>query len=91
MNEWFELATSPSVVRRASTYAVIVGTILITINHGDRILSGNLTGFRILQMGLTVMVPYCVSTLSSVQALRQMRRTLARMEESRPQAAPAPK
>jgi hypothetical protein len=89
MHEWFELATSPSVVRRAATYAVVVGTILVTINHGDRILAGTVSGFRFLQMGLTVMVPYCVSTLSSVQALRQMRRTLAERERVRPECAGA--
>ncbi|MGH9867210.1 MAG: nitrate/nitrite transporter NrtS [Candidatus Polarisedimenticolia bacterium] len=64
-----ELARSPVVVRRALKYAVIVGTVLIAINHGDAILHGTLDTGRLLRMGLTVMVPYIVSTLSSVEAM----------------------
>jgi hypothetical protein len=72
---WLQLATSAPVVRRALGYAVVVGSILILINHGDAILRGELGHVRILKMGLTVLVPYAVSTLSSVQAMRQMRRS----------------
>lgn len=49
-------------------YAVVVGTVLVAINHGDALLRGELDGLRLLRMGLTVMVPYVVSTLSSVGA-----------------------
>ena len=59
----------PSVVRRASYYAVVVGAILIFINHGDAFSSENVDGGRFARMGLTVMVPYIVSTLSSVGAM----------------------
>ncbi len=53
-------------------FGVIVGAILIAINHGDAILRGELTSTRWTKMGLTVLVPYTVSTLSSVLALREM-------------------
>jgi hypothetical protein len=59
------------VVRRGIAYAIIVGAILITINHGDAIVRGDVDSTRLLKMGLTVLVPYVVSTLSSVGALRQ--------------------
>lgn len=65
-----ELAFSRSVVRRALMYAVVVGAVLISINHGDAILRGEIDATRWLKMGLTLMVPYCVSTLSSVGAIR---------------------
>lgn len=71
MNETLRLALKPTTVRRALKYAVIVGLILISINHGDAILHGEVTRARILKMALTVMVPYVVSTLSSVGALRE--------------------
>src|SRR5262245_37982774 len=71
MKEWFQLAFQPSVVKRALRYAVIVGIILISINHLDAILRGEVTRGRLFKMGLTVVVPYVVSTLSSVGALRQ--------------------
>jgi hypothetical protein len=46
-----------------------VGSILIAINHGDAILSGELTRTNYLKMALTVVVPYVVSVLSSVGAM----------------------
>jgi len=71
---WLDLATSRPIVRRALGYAVVVGAILISINHGDAILRGELTRDRLLRMGLTVCVPYMVSTRSSVGAMRQRMR-----------------
>jgi len=70
MNAWLALAFAGPVVRRALKYAVIVGAVLITINHGDAILRGELNPGRLFRMALTVMVPYIVSTLSSVEATR---------------------
>ena len=64
------LALSPPVVRRAFGYAVVVGALLIAINHGDALLGGDVDAGRLWKMGLTVLVPYAVSTLSSVGALR---------------------
>ncbi len=70
-SEFLRLASQASVVRRALGYAVVVGSILIAINHGDAILASELTPARWWKMGLTVLVPYAVSTLSSVSAVRQ--------------------
>ncbi len=50
---------------------VIVGTILIAINYGDRIYAQSVTGTDFLKMTLTYLVPYCVSTWSAVEALRK--------------------
>jgi hypothetical protein len=69
MKEWFRLAIQPSIIKRSLKYAVVVGFILITINHGQAILRGEVTRGRLLQMALTVLVPYIVSTLSSVGTL----------------------
>ncbi len=68
MTEWLRLATRPSVMRRAVRYALGVGAILITINHGDAIVRGDVSTGRVLRMLLTVLVPYCVSTASAVGA-----------------------
>jgi len=75
MNAWFRLAVQPNVVKRALKFAFVVGMVLISINHGYAILHGQVTQGRILQMCLTVLVPYTVSTLSSVGAMREMART----------------
>jgi len=69
--QWCRLAISPSVVQRGLAYAVVVGAVLIVINHGEAILRGEITGSRLWRMGLTVLVPYVVSTLSSVGAMRR--------------------
>jgi hypothetical protein len=69
---WWQLVCDRTVVFRGLKYAVVVGTILVTINHGDAILRGDLTVGRLVRIGLTVLVPYCVSALSSVGAIRQM-------------------
>jgi hypothetical protein len=70
---WLSLAASPGVVRRALLMAAIVGALLIAINHGDALLRGEVDRSRLLRMALTLLVPYCVSTVSSVGAMRAMR------------------
>ena len=74
VREWLAVARDRSVVLRASKYAVVVGAVLITINHGDALLAGDVDVRRLLKMGLTVLVPYAVSTLSSVGATLALRR-----------------
>jgi len=61
-------------VRRGLGFAAIVGPILISINHWDAILAGDLTTGRLTKMGLTVIVPYMVSTFSSIGAIRNVER-----------------
>ena len=70
MKDWLALAFSSAFIKRSLKYAVIVGLILIGINHGDTIFRGDMTGLRWTKAALTVLVPYCVSTLSSVETMR---------------------
>lgn len=70
---WLEIARERPVVRRASMSAVVVGALLITINHGDALLAGDISIGRLLKIGLTILVPYIVSTVSSVAVLRELR------------------
>src|SRR3954463_13520837 len=75
VREGLRTAFSPPVRRRAVRVALIVGTILLAINHGDAILSGHVSFTRFLRMILTVIVPYVVSTVSSAGAILDMRKT----------------
>ena len=68
---WIDLARRPDVVRRARRVALIVGTLLVLINYGDRIFTGDLGQADWLKMALTYLVPYGVSTWSAVLALRE--------------------
>ena len=70
MRETFELVTRRDVVVRALRVALLVGTVLIAINHGDRILNSSVAQLDFLKMILTYFVPYGVSTFSSVAASR---------------------
>lgn len=74
MKDWLRLAFSGPVRRRALRLMVIVGAVLITINQGDAILHGNLDGSRLARILLTLAVPYVVSTVSSVSAIRELGR-----------------
>ena len=81
MKIWLTLCFTKPVMKRASWTALIVGTILILINHGNAILKGEVDLTRILQMCLTVMVPYIVSTVSSVSTLLSMQGGIKLSEE----------
>lgn len=67
---WLDLAFQRSVVQRSLAYAIVVGAILIPINHGEAILDSEVGTNRFVKMQLTVIVPYADSTLSSVGAMR---------------------
>ncbi len=71
MTRFLELAARRDVVRRALRIALIVGTLLVGINHGDRIFSGSVEERDLLKMFITYFVPYGVSTVSSVMAIRE--------------------
>jgi hypothetical protein len=72
MRPWLRLAAHPATVERAAITALIVGSILVAINHGDAILAGTMTTARTLRAALTVLVPYVVSTVSSVATRREL-------------------
>ena len=67
---WIQLAFSESVWRRAAKVAILVGPILVAVNQGDVILRGGLDIICIVKIGLTFLVPYLVSTFSSVATLQ---------------------
>lgn len=75
MREWFRVAADPVVVRRALGVAGVVGAILVVINHGTALLNGDITLTRTIQIVTTILVPYCVSTYSSVGAMLDARRS----------------
>ena len=55
-------------IYRAVKVALVVGPILIIINHHDVFLRLEFTQHLYLKIILTFMVPYCVSAYSSAQA-----------------------
>ena len=67
----FEIVTRPDVILRALKMASIVGIVLAIINHGDHILLGTMTVTNWIKVLITFCVPFCVSTISSVLAIRR--------------------
>lgn len=55
-------------VLRAIRVALVIGPILIIINHHDQLLELDLTPRLVLKCILTFFVPYCVSAYSSARA-----------------------
>ena len=70
-HSFLNLALRKSVIRRAMKIALIVGCILALINHGDRIIFQDMKSVDWFKILLTFCVPYCVSTVSSVLAIKQ--------------------
>ena len=67
---WLKLAQRGDIQRRAIKVGLLVGTLLALINHGDRLLAMDLDTEAISRILLTYLVPYSVSTWSSVQTAR---------------------
>jgi len=63
------VALQADVVRTALRVAIVVGTMLALINHSSAMLDLSLSKQNIFQIFLTYLVPYGVSTYSSVKAI----------------------
>jgi len=59
-------------MKRSLKVAAVVGTVLAVINHYDMFLSGAFTTRRCVQIVVTYLVPFCVSTVSSALHGRAM-------------------
>jgi hypothetical protein len=73
IQNWLHLAGKPPVVKRATVMTVVVGSILTVINHAPAIVHGRLTRLDVAEICLTLIVPYTVSTISSVAARNDRR------------------
>jgi hypothetical protein len=71
---WLRVATERHIVLGALRVAAVVGTVLVAINHGDRLLSGTLAPGDWIRIALTCLVPYCVATFAATNATLRMRR-----------------
>jgi hypothetical protein len=74
LTPWWILAARRTVARRALVIASLVGTVLALVNHGDRMLAGTMSGLNWGQVFITYLLPYLVSTYSSVVAIRTQQR-----------------
>ena len=71
LHGWLRVAGEPAVLRQAFVTALVVGTILMVVNHGDDLFSGRTDLGVALEIGLTYLVPFLVSVVSSATAVRR--------------------
>ena len=69
LSTWLRLARREEVVVGSLKVAAVVGTILVTINYGDKLIALSLQSKDFAKMALTYCVPYCVSTYASVNTM----------------------
>jgi len=60
--------TAPANVKRSVSIALVIGTLFVTMNQLEVILSGNATFMVWLKVGLTYVTPLCVSNLGILSA-----------------------
>ena len=66
---FFQLAFSDGTPKEALMTALVVGTILTSINHGDVIIKGESINY--IKILLTYCVPFCVTTWGAVHGKRK--------------------
>lgn len=57
-------------LRQTVTIALVVGTVIALINHGDVVLRGDATATTWTKVGLTYLVPFVVSNLGLLAGKR---------------------
>ena len=69
MPKYIKIALRPEVFKTAVKISLVVGTMLALINHSPGVFSFTLSKQNIVQIILTYLVPYGVSTYSSVKLI----------------------
>lgn len=59
---------NPENIKRAIIVAIVIGTVLNTINSYDVVLASNFTIKNTCKIILTYITPFCVSLYSSIKA-----------------------
>ena len=72
----FHKAFRKDVFLTALKMVLIVGIVLAIINHGDHIYLGTMTITNWTKILITFCVPFCVSTVSSVLAIKKEQLTV---------------
>lgn len=67
---WWRYVLFRPVCIRSLKIAVVVGTVLVAINFGDRLLHGTMPIGDWIKAALNYVVPYCVATYVGANAAR---------------------
>lgn len=69
MGKWFCIACEKEIMWRSLKVALVVGTLLMAINYGDKLVAGSLKPADWGRIVLTYFVPFGVATYASVQTV----------------------
>jgi len=73
MKERLKIACHATTIRLSLKYAFTMGPVLVLINYGDAIRTRDWTAINPIKAGLTMLIPYLVSTFSSVSVIYKLR------------------
>lgn len=76
--ETIKTALTKDILIRSTKVALVVGTILGLINHGDAMVAGNLTIESTIKIAVSYCVPFSVSTWSAVQTVKSSNTAIAK-------------
>ena len=68
-----QVVALPANLRKTILIALLVGTVLFAINQLDVVLSGRAAGSLWMKVGLTYLVPFCVSNYGILVATHRRR------------------
>lgn len=62
------LSVPRGVLGRGARVSLLVGTVLTAVNHGDRLVAGQLEGWDWLRVAINYLIPFLVASYSGWQA-----------------------
>jgi hypothetical protein len=68
---WLRYCVERDTLARSLKTALVVGTVLAIINHGQQLLAGQFTPAWVVPMLVTYLVPFSVATYGQVKGKRQ--------------------
>ena len=68
LKQVLEIWLSSQILKRSIKTAIVFGTLLAFINHGELVLSWSLTPQCWMKMGLTCLVPYSVASWTATKS-----------------------
>jgi hypothetical protein len=73
VKDYLTSLTNPRLAKTAVQVALVIGSLLFTINHGAALVKGEMTKERWISAGLTYLVPYAVNIHGQFIARSQQR------------------
>lgn len=68
IKSYYRYAVRQGIFQRSLKVSAVVGSLLMLINHGDKLLNQEIQLLDYLKICLTYVVPFCVSTHASIHS-----------------------